>query len=90
MDQQVLVEGSDLARCLLEQPDVVVHIGQPVQGHAAQQPPLDRRELVVAEVDATRGTKQIENAPELIVTHAEFVAASHHQLADIRMLRRSA
>ena len=52
VDQQVLVEAARFVGVALEQLDVVADVGEPVQRHPPEQPPLDRRQLVVPEVDA--------------------------------------
>src|SRR5262245_45444838 len=88
MNQQILIQRTDFRRRSFEQPDVVLHISQPMQRHAAQQPALDRWEFVMLEVDAAGGTKKVEDALELIIANRKFLAARGHELAYVRMGRQ--
>ena len=65
VNQQILVQAPQLIAVALEEVEVGGDVGEPVQGDAAKQPPLDGGQLVVAEVDAADRPQQIEQALQL-------------------------
>src|ERR1700687_5301719 len=65
VDEDVLEESLRLGQILSEQAHVLGKRCQPVQGHAASQPPPDAVELVFAEIDPDRAAEKGENVLEL-------------------------
>jgi hypothetical protein len=64
-DEDVLVEGTNLGRVLLEHVDVLLDALDLLQGHPAGDAALNRRLTIIREVDAGRGPDQGEDLPVL-------------------------
>ena len=62
VDQQILVEAADLARVGLQHLQVLRHVAEAVQRHAAVDAPGDGGALVIVEVDARGASEQLEDA----------------------------
>ena len=66
-DEYVLVQRAQLIAILLNEPDVVLQAVELVQNHAALDPPVDRRLLVLREIVAELGPDQHEQLRKLIL-----------------------
>ena len=85
VNQQILVQGTHFGRRILQEPDVMLNVGEPLQCHATQQAPLDGGQFVLLEVDSAGGAKKVEDASKLIVAHTQFFAAGRNEVVHIRM-----
>ncbi len=80
VDQNVAVERQDLVGIFPQEAHVVLDAGQLVQQDAALQPTFDRRQLVLAEIDAGGGAQQRKDALEVLVADV-FGGGVRRQLA---------
>src|SRR5689334_395805 len=67
VDEDVLVEGVDLLRVLLEETDVVLDAGRLVQHHPALEAAAEGGLLVVGEIDARTAAQQGEDLLPVLI-----------------------